>query len=495
MRSAHDLSMRHFAFAGLVGQWDLLAVALHCLRELTKRPRVVVDSSKACNPKPSCRVDLAGWLKKAEWALVGGAKCETEGTVTPLMLLLGWCTSLTDEGRTATTGVVGRGAGWADLAMVVELVGHLELSPATLTKQVACCFVEEADPSHHDVEVAPPGRGTQATADVDSDAGLDAGLTSCQLQPAGLTGEELSKRVACHRDRRKQRLQTAFRRPAVDTLDWPWAAAWNGATAGAASCATSCGRSSRRTMTSPRAPFCGGGAALGERADSQADARRRERGRRALGPDQHARADRKADRGDGAGRDSGPGPRTAASRQGPREQAGKDELRAKAARGLAGLRVAATVDPSEAGLTVDEMHGVGLVHLCRNVEEASKQVVVDAFDEAVREGALELPAAAAPWLSQAHAHRTHEHPSSSSSTATHTHGCMHCALRRAFAKSRDAPQGAVARREKKHEKRHGSHPLGPGRTQRRSATVPVSGFATVQVHFRSRGRPPFAEST
>ena len=135
--------------------------------------------------------------------------------MTPRTLLLGWHASLTDEAPAAATGVVERGAGWADLAMVEELTGHLRPAGHAPEAHGRPLRGGEASPSDHDVEVALPGRGTQAAADVD----FDSGLTSCQLQPAGLTGAELFEPMACRRGRRDRRLKPALRRLAVDALD------------------------------------------------------------------------------------------------------------------------------------------------------------------------------------------------------------------------------------------------------------------------------------
>ena len=392
MREALDLSMRHFAFTGPVDQWDLLAVALHCLRELMKRPRVVVDSFKACNLKPSCRVDLAGWLEKVKWALVGGAKYKDEGVVTPRMLLPGWYTNLTDEVRSSAMGIVERGAGWADLTMVEELLAHLKLTPAMLPKYMACYFVEQADPSNHDVEVALPVQDTQAFA-VDP----NAGLSSYQLKPAGLEGVELFKHMVRHRDRRKQRLQPAFRHPAIDTLDL--AVGGRVEEVGGRHSIVS----DQMRVIQPTEHDLTAGAILREVGVHSASVRIPQRVLNVLGEvnaysirtNTHERLERLTAVTELAATLDRVRERQRHAKA-LKSKAGKDELRTKAVHGLAKLRAAATTDPSEAGLTVDEMRGVALVHICKDVKKASKQAVTDAFNKAVREGAWELPAAAAP---------------------------------------------------------------------------------------------------
>ena len=127
-------------------------------------------------------------------------------------------------------GVVERGAGWADLTMVEELLAHLKLTLAMLPKCMACHFVshfvEKADPSNHNVEVALPVQDTQAFA-VDA----NAGLTLCQLKSDGLEGVELFKHMVRHSSACSPRSDV---RPST-RWTWPWAGGWKRSAAGTAS--------------------------------------------------------------------------------------------------------------------------------------------------------------------------------------------------------------------------------------------------------------------
>ncbi len=73
-----------------MSQWDLLSIAMHCVREVQKKENVWCDSFKAVNMHPHHTLQLKGWLQKIEKVLIKGEQYSVEGHITPISLLPVW---------------------------------------------------------------------------------------------------------------------------------------------------------------------------------------------------------------------------------------------------------------------------------------------------------------------------------------------------------------------------------------------------------------------
>ena len=184
MRASLDITTRHRVFSGQVDQYGLLLIALGGIRRLKEDPDIIRSSFKSVNMLFSCRLGLEQWLKKISGFLIGGAKFQDEGVVTPRSLLPEWYTQWPEERKQGALDIVSNGNGWTDVEMVKALRDYTGLGLQDLAAYQTCWFVETSGPSIEDIDpVTAPARAQ--TVNPNSD------LSVFSLKPKGLTGPEL----------------------------------------------------------------------------------------------------------------------------------------------------------------------------------------------------------------------------------------------------------------------------------------------------------------
>ena len=177
---------------GVVDQWGLIHVGLAAVRAV--EPHVWIESFKACNLNPHCRVSFEDWCKRISSDLQAGQQFKPPTSDDIYSMLPAWWHGMTPDEKKKVMEVVRLHGDSFSVDCVRQLKSECHIPTKDLQNLRVCietskqhpAHLDQTEPSHAAVAVAPEVAAAEA--------GLKPathGLVNFELKPQGMTGNEL----------------------------------------------------------------------------------------------------------------------------------------------------------------------------------------------------------------------------------------------------------------------------------------------------------------